>query len=154
MRVAAGICLILAAILNLFGALGYLGGGALTAGVSHLGQAAVEEAARQDGRELSAADRSQLEIATTVGKGIGGLLLAMGVFLLVSTGILVAGAVFLFQGTHWKFILGSGVVAIAAEVFGILLTTFGMTNVLGIIGGALAIVSAAQLRKLEAAPPA
>ncbi len=152
MRVAAGICLILAAMLNLFGALGYLGGGVATAGLSHLGQAAIEEAAKQEGREITETDRAQMEIATGVGKGIGSLLLAMGVFLLVSVGILITGAVFLFNSTHWKFILASGIVAIAAEVFGILLTTFGMTNVMGLVGGVLAIVVATQLGKTAPVP--
>lgn len=144
MRVAAGVCLILAAVLNLFGALGYLGGGAATTGLSHLGQVALEEQARQQGTEISEADKAQMEIATGVGKGIGGLLLAMGIFLLVSTGILIAGAVFLFNSSHWKFVMVSGVVAIAAEVFGILLTTFGMMNVMGLIGGVLALIVATQ----------
>lgn len=152
MRIAAGVCLILAAILNLFGALGYLGGGAATAGLGLLGQVALEEQAQQEGRELSESDKAQMEIASNVGKGIGTLLLAMGVFLLVSAGILIAGAVFLFNSTHPNFILASGVVAIAAEAFGILLTTFGMINVMGIIGGVLAIVVATQLSRAAPVP--
>jgi hypothetical protein len=153
MRVAAGICLILAAVLNLFGALGYLGGGAATTGISHLGQIAMEEAAKKDGTQITEADKASMEVATGVGKGIGGMLMAMGVFLLVSVGVLIAGAVFLFQGTNWKFILAAGVVAIAAEVFGILLTTFGMSNVMGLVGGVLAIIVAVGLNK-SAAPVA
>jgi len=151
MRVAAGICLLLAAMLNLFGSLGYLGGGAATTGISHLSKIAMEEAAKQEGREMSDADRQSMEVATGVGKGIGGLLMAMGIFLLVSVGILIAGAVFLFQGVNWKFILASGVVAIAAEVCGILLTTFGLSNVMGLVGGTLAIIVAMQMNK-SAAP--
>lgn len=152
MRVAAGICLILAAMLNLFGALGYLGGGVATAGISHLSQAAIEQAAEQEGREMTDEDRARIQLAAGVGKGIGSLFLAMGVFLLVSVGILIAGAVFLFNSTNWKFILASGVVAIAAEVLGILLTTFGMTNVMGLVGGALAIVVATQLKPAALVP--
>ena len=151
MRVAAGVCLILAAVLNLFGALGYLGGGAATTGISHLGQIAMEEAAKQDGAAVTEADKASMEIATGVGKGIGGMLMAMGIFLLVSVGVLIAGAVFLFQGTNWNFILAAGVVAIAAEVFGILITTFGMSNVMGLVGGVLAIIVAVGMNK-SAAP--
>ncbi len=150
MRVAAGVCLILAAVLNLFGALGYLGGGAATTGISHLGKVAMEEAAKQNNTEVSESDMAQLEIVSGVGKGIGGLLMAMGVFLLVSVGILIAGAVFLFQSTHWKFILAAGVVAIAAEVFGILITTFGMSNVMGLVGGVLAIIVAVGMNQQSA----
>ncbi len=150
MRVAAGVCLILAAVLNLFGALGYLGGGAATTGISHLGKVAMEEAAKQNNTEVSESDMAQLEIVSGVGKGIGGLLMAMGVFLLVSVGILIAGAVFLFQSTHWKFILTAGVVAIAAEVFGILITTFGMSNVMGLVGGVLAIIVAVGMNQQSA----
>ena len=150
MRVAAGVCLILAAILNLFGALGYLGGGAATTGISHLSQMAMEEAAKQNGATVSEADQASMKIAAGVGKGVGGLLMAMGIFLLVSVGVLIAGAVFLFQGTNWKFIFAAGVVSIAAEVFGILITTFGMTNVMGLVGGVLAIFVAVGLNKASA----
>jgi hypothetical protein len=110
----------------------------------------MEEAAKQQGKQLSEADRASMEVASGVGKGIGGLLMALGVFLLISVGILVAGAVFLFQSTNWKFILAAGVVAIAAEVFGILLTTFGMSNVMGLVGGVLAIIVAMNLNKAAA----
>jgi len=150
MRVAAGVCLILAAVLNLFSALGYLGGGAATTGISHLSKIAMEEAAKKDGNQITEADRASMDIASGVGKGIGGLLMAMGIFLLVSVGVLVAGAVFLFQGTNWKFILAAGVVAIAAEFFGILLTHFGMSNVMGIVGGVLAVIVAVNLNKASA----
>ncbi|MBI1732134.1 MAG: hypothetical protein HYR49_05120 [Gammaproteobacteria bacterium] len=147
MRVAAGICLLLAAVLNLFGALGYLGGGAATTGLSHLGEIAVEEAAKQGDIPMTEAEQAQVDIIAGAGKGIGGLLMAMGIFLLVSAGVLIAGAVFLFSSTHWKFIFAAGVVSIAAEMFGILLTTFGLMNVIGLVGGVLAVIVALDLAK-------
>jgi hypothetical protein len=153
MRVAAGVCLIIAALLNLVVALGYLGGGAATTGVSHLGQLAIEEAAKQGDVQISETEQAQIDLMAGAGKGIGGLLMAMGVFLLISVGVLIAGAIFLFNGTHWKFILASGIVSIAAEVFGILITTFGVLNVIGLVGGVLAIIAATGLSK-AAAPAA
>lgn len=155
MRITAGLCLIFAAILNLFAALGYLGGGALATGFDTMSEAVVEETARQNPNQVTDQQRAQMQKASqgvgTVVKGVGGLLMALGVFLLVSVGVLIAGAVFLFQGKNWKFILGAGIVAIAAEACGILVTEFGIMNLPGLVGGVLAIVAAITMSKPAAA---
>lgn len=121
MRVAAGVLLIIAAVFNLFAGLAYLGGGGLAAGVGSMDEFGGE--------------------ATGLVAG-GAMLMAVGVFLLVSVGILIAGAVFLFQQKKPGFALAAGVMAIAAEVFGILLSSFGIMNILGLVAGVLAIIAA------------
>ncbi len=121
MRIAAGVLLIIAAVLNLFASLGYLGGGTIAAGVGSMDEFGA------DGGALVAG---------------GAVLMAMGVFLLVSVGILIAGAVFLFQQKKPGFALAAGVMAIAAEVFGILLSGFGIMNILGLVAGVLAVIAA------------
>jgi len=49
MRVAAGVLLIIAAVINLFASLGYLGGGAATTGLSSVGESVIEASLIEDG---------------------------------------------------------------------------------------------------------
>ena len=142
MRTAAGVILIIAAVLNLMASLGYLGaGGAATAlgsGMSEVAMVAQQESGNQMTAEQKA-DLAKFE-EEVGGSGIG--LMAFGVFLLVSVGILIAGAVFLFKNTKPQFIMIAGGMAILAEVIGSLISTFGVMNILGLVGGILAILAA------------
>ena len=98
-------------------------------------------------------DEELAEFRNEVGSsGIG--LMAFGVFLLVSVGILIAGAVFLFQDKKPQFIMVAGIMAIVAEVIGILITTFGVTNIIGLVGGLLAIIAAKSMSGAATPPPA
>ncbi len=146
MKIAAGVILIIAAVFNLFAGLAYLGGGAATQGLS----GAVDSAVMQ--QQMTEAEKAELErVQDEVGGSAMGLM-AFGVFLLVSVGILIAGAVFLFTNKKPQFILIAGGMAIVAEVIGILITTFGITNLVGIVGGVLAIIAAKSMGGAEAAP--
>ncbi len=140
MRVAAGVILIIAAVFNLLASLGYLAGGAVTSGAADL-----TEAAYMQGAELTDQEKKDIEnIKNEIGgSGVG--FLAFGVFLLVSVGILIAGAVFLFQDKKPQFIMVAGGMAILAEVIGILITNFGVTNIVGLVGGVLAIIAAKSM---------
>ncbi len=144
MRITAGVILIIAALFNLFASLGYMAGGAASTGVSMVGDQVVQEMAK-DGEQLTDQQQQEYDDAAATLGAAGGGFMAFGVFLLISVGILIAGAVFLFQGTKASFILAAGGVAVVAEVIGILLTTFGVTNLIGIVGGVLAIVAAKQM---------
>lgn len=93
-----------------------------------------------DADAKAAMNKMQNEVGNT---GMG--LMAFGVFLLVSVGILIAGAVFLFQNKKAQFILIAGGMAILAEVIGIFISSFGLTNLLGLIGGILAILAAKSM---------
>lgn len=148
MRVAAGVILIIAAIFNLLASLGYLAGGAATSGVSSMADSAYVQNQNLTDEEKAEIERVKDEIG---GSGVG--LLAFGVFLLVSVGILIAGAVFLFQDKKPQFIMVAGGIAILAEVIGILITNFGVTNVLGLVGGALAIIAAKSMSSGGTPPP-
>ena len=141
MRVAAGVLLIIAAVINLFAALGYLGGGAATTGLSGISESAIEASLIEDGELTQEEAREAAELTSNM-KGAGGMLMGMGVFLLVSVGILIAGAVFLFQGKKAKFAMGAGIMALAAEGLGIAITSFGVMNLIGLVAGVLAIIAA------------
>lgn len=138
MRTAAGVILIIAAVLNLMASLGYLGGGALTQGVS----GAAIYAEQQSGEQMTAEQKAAIDKVQEEVGGSGIALMAFGVFLLVSVGILIAGAVFLFKNTKPEFIMIAGGMAILAEVIGSLISSFGVMNILGLVGGILAIIAA------------
>ena len=140
MRVAAGVILIIAAIFNLVASLGYLAGGAATSGVANM-----TDSAYMQSQDLTAEEKAEIERVKDEIGGSGVGFLAFGVFLLVSVGILIAGAVFLFQDKKPQFIMVAGGMAILAEVIGILITTFGVTNILGLVGGVLAIIAAKSM---------
>ncbi len=146
MKVAAGVILIIAAVFNLFAGLAYLGGGAATSGLS----GAVDTAMMQE--QMTEAEKAEMQKVTDEVGGSAMGLMAFGVFLLVSVGILIAGAVFLFTNKKPQFILVAGGMAIVAEVIGILITTFGITNLVGIVGGVLAIIAAKSMGGPSAAP--
>ena len=139
MKVAAGVILIIAALFNLFAGLAYLGGGAATSGLS----GAVDTAMIQE--QMTDAEKAEMQRVTDEVGGSAMGFMAFGVFLLVSVGILIAGAVFLFTNKKAQFIMVAGGMAIVAEVIGILITTFGITNLVGIVGGVLAIIAAKSM---------
>jgi hypothetical protein len=79
------------------------------------------------------------------------------VFLLVTVGTSIAGAVCLFRRKAPKFILVACVLALAAEVIGSVIIKFGAGNVLGLLGGILGIIGARSIGAANApaaaAPP-
>ena len=153
MRVAAGVILIIAAIFNLVASLGYMAGGAATTGMSNMADSAYVQNQNMTDEEKAKMDEGLEEFRNEVGSsGIG--LMAFGVFLLVSVGILIAGAVFLFQDKKPQFIMVAGIIAIVAEVIGILITAFGVTNIIGLVGGLLAIIAAKSMSGAATPPPA
>lgn len=138
MRTAAGVLLIIVAVFNLIASLGYLAGGALTTGASDIAMYAEQ----QGGNEMTAEQKEALDKVQDEVGGTGIGLMAFGVFLLVSVGILIAGAVFLFQNKKAQFIMIAGGMAIAAEVIGSLITGFGIMKILGLVAGIMAILAA------------
>jgi hypothetical protein len=172
MRVAAGVLLIIAAVINLFAGLFYLGGGAVVGSMDKLATMA-EEAQKQQGRELTEeqknqfaelrdanakmdpAQRAKMDTAARVA-------MAYGLFVLVTAGTSIAGAVCLFRRRGVKFIVVAAVLALLVEVIGcvvaavILGAAVGATKLLfsavGIIAGILALVGARQISIANAAP--
>ena len=156
MRVAAGVILIVAAVINLFAAIGYLvlgGAGKMTSYVA--------ERSEKQGRELTEEQKESFAQLKQVSGEKGGALLGLGAFLFVTVGTSIAGAVCLFRRKAATFILTAGALAVIAEAIGavILKATlnvpigFGkvLTSSMGLLGGILAIVSALQLRAAASA---
>jgi hypothetical protein len=157
MRVAAGVLLIIAAVLNLFAALGYLGGGAFSSGVGSVSNVAYEASLSDPDIVLTAEETKMAdEMAGEVSGGLksmGDVLMGMGVLLLVSVGVLIAGAVFLFQSKHAKFAMAAGAVALLCEGLGITISSFGVMNIIGLVAGIMAILAARSYANPPAADP-
>ena len=168
MRVAAGVILIIAALINLFAAFGYLAGGALVGGAGKLTDMVAEESKKQ-GKELTEEQKQQFaQINEASGKmgGSAGALMGFGVFLLVTVGTSIAGAVCLFRRKAATFIMIAAAMAIGAEVLSALIVGlvvgvpigFGkiLFSALPVVGGILAILGARQISAANAvaeAPP-
>ena len=145
MRTASGVLLIIVAVIFLFASLGYLVGGALTTGFSQFAPEIAEDAAKDDNKELTDQEKREAEEFQAIGTAVGGGLLAFGLFLLVSVGILIAGAVFLFQGRKPGFIYTAGLLAILGPVIGYFITGFDVVKVFEITAGIMAIISARMI---------
>jgi len=164
MRVAAGVILIIAAVANLFAAFGYLASGALVGGAGKLTSMA-EEQSRKEGRELTAEQKAsfaQFNDASGKMKNVAGPLMGFGVFLFVTVGTSIAGAVCLFRRKAVKFIMVAAGLAIGAEALSMVIVgavlgvPIGFGKVLfssfGLVGGVLAILGARQIAAMSAEP--
>jgi hypothetical protein len=164
MRVAAGVILIIAGVMNLFAALGYLASGALVGGAGKLTTMA-EEQSRKQGRELTEEQKAsfaQLNDTSSKMKNVAGPLMGFGVFLLVTVGTSIAGAVSLFRRKAVKFVMVAAGLAIAAEVLSMVVVgavlhlPIGFGKVLfssfGLVGGILGILGARQIAAMSAEP--
>jgi hypothetical protein len=156
MRVAAGVILILVAIIDLFAGIGYVTIGAVAANADKV-EKAVERRMREKGKSFTTDERRSLDKfdtteKTKVEKAGGGLLL-FGVFLLVTVGTSIAAAVLLFMQRRPAFIIVAGSMAILGEVIGILLIKFGVSNVFGLVGGLFAIIAATGIMNANRVPP-
>jgi hypothetical protein len=166
MRVAAGVLLIIAAVINLFAGLVYLGGGAAIGLGTKLNAVAAEQS-RKEGRELTEADKERFaelsEAKDKMGSTVVRAVMAYGLVLLVTVGTSITGAVFLFRRRSHRFIIVAAALSLAAEVLGCVVIgviaggTIGFGKVLlsacGILGGVLALFGARQIAA-GAAPPA
>lgn len=149
MRVVAGGVLLIAACVNWYASAGYLLGGLLMAGVSvgagSLGGEIIGELASQQGQAVVSEFSAGIDQMAGPAMMVGGGLVFFGVFLLVACGLMLAGAIFLLRGRRPKFVVAAAVVALVAEVSGILIASFGMTNLVGLLAGVLALLAAKQL---------
>ena len=151
MRIAAGIILIIAAIINVIAGAGYvLGGGVATVGGAVL-EEAVKEAGTETGADAAEVAKASAEMSKVTGFGTG--LLVFGLFLWIMFVMQIVGAVFLFISKSKMFIFVVAALSIVAEIVGIVITTFGWTNIFGLLGGVLAFLGAAAIGKAAAAPP-
>jgi hypothetical protein len=154
MRIVAGIVLIIAAVINIFAALGYLGGGALSSGGGSAFSKALQEEAAKSGRSADeAAAIAKLQQASDKAPS-GTVLMGFGAFLVLTVATSIAGAVCLFRGKAAKFIILAALLAAGAEIGGIMITRFGYANIAGLLGAALALVSVRGIMAKAALAPA
>jgi len=171
MRVAAGVLLIIAAVINLFAGFFYLGSGAAVGSMDKLARIA-EEQQRKQGQltdeqkqqydelhearaKMDPAERKKMDTAAR-------LAMAYGLFLLVTVGTSIAGAVCLFRQKAVKFIVVAAALALAAEVISCVVVAvfFGaaigggklLLSSVGIIAGVLGLFGARQIAMAHAVP--
>lgn len=135
MRIAAGVLLIIVAVINLIAGGGYLLGGAVASGVGEASSQTATEASEQQ-------DAEKAKTAGTTLKAFGG-------FLFLVTGLQIAGAVMLFKRKARMFVLVTAILTLAAEAGGIGLLRFGVLNVPGIVAGIFALLGARAIRGAE-----
>jgi hypothetical protein len=164
MRVAAGVILIIAAVINLFAALGYIASGAVVGGGSKFTSMVAEESAKQ-GRELTEEQKqqfAQINAASSKMSGSAGVLAGFGAFLFVTVGTSIAGAVCLFRRKAPKFILIASGIAIGAEILSAIIFAavlgvplgFGklLVSAIGLLGGVFGIMGARQIMAASGPP--
>ena len=144
MNIAAGVLLIIAAILNFIGGCGYAIGGAVAGGMGEMGSELATGLEEVENEAGEGADAGAAEIAEGSEdlKAAGAGLVLWGYALWVIASLMIAGAVFLFMKSKSGFVLVTGVLALVAEIGGIVITTFGIMNVVGLIAGVLTILAA------------
>lgn len=171
MRILNGVVLILVAVIYLFAAWGYMVGGAVMGSMMSgemsdamgnamqqaMSQAVQEAAKQQQGEKVTIAfspeDQQKFEQtmqASFAQLGEAGqtgatFLFVYGVILLVGTGVLIAAAVFSFQGTGARFILGSALFILIIEGCALYLHGLSLWNLPGVVTAILAFVTAKQL---------
>ena len=150
MRIAAGVLLIITAIFNLIGGAGY----GLAGGAGAVANEAMEQQANDpNAAAMTEEQKKALAEAKEVTENAG-LLGIFGIFLLVVGGLQIAGGVVLFMQKAANFALIVAVLGIIGELGGIFLTTFGLTNIVGLVACALALVASRQYAGGGSAAPA
>lgn len=140
MDILAGILLIIAGILNFFAGMAYVARGKMTSGAANFGESAVAAAEGvADSNGVVIEQKDAMSDGLSAAKKSGMRFKLLGLFLYLSTVVLLAGAIFLFQGSYGQFILAAGIIAIIAELSGVIASKFGVTNVPGLLAGALTI---------------
>lgn len=151
MRIAAGVILIIAAIINAIAGAGYLLFGAAPKFARHSIQDVSEE---QDEAAKGDAVLESQELNKT-GAGTdndSNVWMMFGFFLWLMFVLQVACAVFCFLGRAKWIVVGVGFLSIGSEVAGMLLMEFNCFNIIGIAGGFLAIICAFRIGKISSPP--
>ena len=142
MRVAAGVLILVVAVMNLVGGCGYTLGGGLIGGTAQLAEEIGKEVAKESGDPNAAA-----EISGTAdqAKAAGGTLLLWGVFLLVLAGLQIAAGVQLFRAKGAGLIKAAAGLEILTDV--VTIAWFGtfIMAALGLVAAVMAIVSAKEI---------
>ncbi len=145
MRVAAGVLILVVAVMNLMGGCSYTVGGGLIGGAGHLVEEAGKEAAKESEDPNAAADLAKLSEGADQAKAAGGTLLLWGVFLLVLAGLQIAAGVQLFRAKGAGLIKAAAGLEILSDV--VTIAWFGtfIMAALGLVAAVMAIVSAKEI---------
>lgn len=144
MNIAAGVLLIIAAVINIIGGLGsnVVGavGDAVADGVEGASQGIANEAGGEAGAEISAGGQ---EVADDISEGAAGFHL-YGYALYAVAGLMIAGAVFLFKKDKAGFVMLVGILCIALELYSLIIIKGGAVphlNAIGLVAGLLTIIA-------------
>ena len=145
MRIAAGVLLIIAALVNFVSGCGYSFAGAVVGGVGAAGSAIMEEAAKADDNEASAVAQQQAADLGQVASE-GGNMALYGMFVMILGAVEIGAGVVLFVGVAAMFIR----ITAALEIVSILIAVgvYGVVTVMsvpGVLGAVLALIAAQSL---------
>jgi len=152
MRIAAGVLLIIVAVLNLGGgmvragfggAMGY-GGQQLEEGSREVGSSATTDKGRETAKQT---EQTGAEI-----KAAGGMIMVIGLVLLVLGGCEIAAGVMCFLAVNAMFILVVAGVEIVMELYLIVANGFSVWYLFGIVAGVFGIVAAQGIKAAAGAP--
>jgi CHASE2 domain-containing sensor protein len=150
MRIAAGVLLIIAAIMNVMAGAGYAFVGAAGDAIMDVADKAVDAAAKTDGVKVNESAKADMAKAKADVKGMTGGLKYFGFFLLLVFVLQIVGAIFCFIRKSPMFIMIVAILTIAAEVGGAVMSSFGLANIIGLVAGVLAFLAAMGLKKGDA----
>src|SRR5687768_8600362 len=146
MRIAAGVLLILVALIDLVAGLGYVVAGGTVRFAAKSGDGSwtqtYETEARKQGKEIGAEEKARIAKLTAN----AGLVAGFGAFLLVVVGISIAGAVQLFRCKGPMFVVVAAVLVVVAEIIGAVILRFGFGNVPGLVAAVFALLGARSMR--------
>ena len=153
MRVAAGVLLIIMAVVNLFGGFAYtLGGGVMGAGGGFVEQASQQAA-------MDSATDEERQAAETAGeaagaaKSLGGMLMFFGIFVLVLGGLEIAAGVLLFMAKSAMFVNITAALQVLGSLISMGTLGIGIFNIFGIIVAVLAFLGARAIGQASPAAP-
>lgn len=153
MRIAAGVLIIIAAVIDLIAGIGYAFVGGVAAGGSNILQQAAQKAQQKDDPNAKKIQEAASKVGD-IGTAVGGGLMAHGFFLLAMCGLGIAAAVVLFREKAATFALSVGVLQLVAEAIGLVLTSFAsiIFTIPGILAGIFVIIAALGYRGKPATP--
>ncbi len=145
MRIAAGVLLIVVAVIDLVAGLGYVVAGGAVGMASKSGASlpqAYDVEARRQGKEISAEEKARAEQVLNKVAANAGRLAGFGAFLLVVVGLSIAGAVQLFRSKGAKFVMVAAALVVVGEIIGAVILGFGFRNVPGLVAAVFAVIGA------------
>jgi len=159
MKIAAGILLIIVAIINGIAGSGYALAGAVGAAATEINAAVEKEAAKNaeaagtteaDKAAAEAVKNTQDALKTMDTAGMGAGMKYFGFFLLILAVMQFVASIMTFMSKGAMFLMAIAVLTVAGEVGGVVMSSFGVMNVVGLVAGGLLFVAAMNMKKAAA----